>query len=151
MDQGLDGQGQVITEQQHLRCPPCLQVGFHDDGDIEQFREVPVPGLHLVDAGSDVLFNRLQFQVRLRQGFQRQPPAVFAPPALARILASIGEVQLGVMAQLGDEVQPRLCNRLQAGVVPQCAVVHEIDEAQIHPNQFQHGADAALQLCLERG
>jgi hypothetical protein len=54
------------------------------------------------------------------------------------------------MSQLGDKVQPRLCHRLKAGIVPQCAVVDEIDEAQIHPHQFQRGTDAALQLGLKR-
>ena len=108
-----------------------------------------MPGLHLVDAGSDVLFNRLRFQLRIRQCFQRQFLAVFAPLAFARILASIGEVQLGVMAQFGDQMQPRLGNRLQASVVAQRAVVHEIDDIQIDPDQFQRGTDAALQLRLK--
>ena len=84
-DQCLPGQGQVIAEQQHLRASPCLQVVFHDDDDIEQFGEVPVPCLRLVDTGSDVLFNRLRFQVRIRQRFQRQPFAVYARPPFARI------------------------------------------------------------------
>ena len=58
-DQGLPGQGQVIAKQQHLRASPCLQVVFHDDDDIEQFGEVLVPSLRLVDTGPDVLFHRI--------------------------------------------------------------------------------------------
>jgi hypothetical protein len=131
-DQGLGGQGQVVAEQQHLGAAPGLQVGFHDDGDIEQFREVLVPRPRLVDAGADVFFRCLCLQVRLRQRFQRQPFAVFAPPAFIRILAGIGEVQLGVMAQLGGEVQRRL------------------GDIQIDTDPFQRGTDAALQLGLER-
>ena len=67
---------------QYFRCPPCLQVGFYDDDDIGQLREVLVPGLHLVDADPNALFNRLRFQVRIRQCFQRQFLAVFAATAL---------------------------------------------------------------------
>ena len=48
-------------------------------------------------------------------------------------------------------MQPRWRNRLQAGIVPQCAIVHEISDAQIRLGQFQRGTDAALQLRLERG
>jgi phage tail protein X len=40
-------------------------------------------------------------------------------------------------------------SRLQAGIVPQCAVVHEINDIQIDPDQFQHGTHAALQLRLK--
>jgi len=83
-DQGLGGQAKSSLTAAPWRCARS-QAGLHDDGDIEQFREVPVPRLRLVDAGPDALFNRLRFQVRIRQCFQRQPFAVFAPLAFARI------------------------------------------------------------------
>jgi len=144
LDQGLPGQGQVIAKQQHLRAPPCLQVIFHDDDDIEQFGEVLVPCLRLVDTGPDVLFHCVRFHVRTLQRFQRQPLAVFAPLAFARIPARVGEVKLGVMAQFGDQMQPRLRNRLQAGIVPQCAVVHDTTRLKPTPTSFN---TARMQPC----
>ena len=61
-DQGIGGQGQVVAEQQHLGAAPGLQVGLHDDDDIQPLGEVPVPRLRLqvqkAQAGERLVVNR---------------------------------------------------------------------------------------------
>jgi len=57
--------------------PTCVPLTF-----MKSFGEVPVPDPRLVDAGSDVLFQRLRFQMRTRQRFRRQltrRPAATSP------------------------------------------------------------------------
>jgi hypothetical protein len=90
----------------------CFEIGFDDDDHIQRVSKQLVPHQHLVGTGLDTVLHRRSFEVLIWDASIVEFVAIFSARAEFLLRPLIGKVQGGIAAQLGNQMQRSLANRL---------------------------------------
>ncbi len=119
------------------------QVGLSDDDHIQRLLEFLVEQLRLVDTGLDVPLYRGLFEVVPREVVVIDLGAILAVGTPPGIGAGVGDVQRGIVPQLGNQVQMALPRHLQGVVVAEVPVEHQVGQRDDPSDQMQQGVEPA--------
>jgi site-specific DNA recombinase len=126
VDQLSLGQRQIAGEQDDVGASLGLPIGLDDDHDVELLAELLVQGDGLVNPGFDRAFGLGCFETGVRQVAIVEFGAVLAMRTMPLVRPVIEQVQGGVAAQLGNQLQARLADHLQRWVITKMTIHDQV-------------------------
>ena len=119
------------------------QVGLGDDDDMQRLRELLMEQVHLVDTGLHMPLHRRLFEVLHGEVGVIHLVAILAMRTSPSIGARVGEVQRGIVPQLGNQMELALPGHLQGVVVAEVPVEHHIGQRDHPGDQLEQGVEPA--------
>ena len=128
-----------------MRWGLCTQVGLDEEDDIQRLCKLLMQQLGLVHVGLDMPFHGGLLEVLLWHVGIIHFSAILATWPSPAIGAGVGEVQGGITAQLGNQVQMTLPRHLEGIVVAEVSVEDEVGQwdkpGDQVPQAVEHAGD----------
>ena len=136
-------QVQITAKQDDMGASLGAQVRLRDEDDIQRLRELLMEQWHLIDTGRHVPLARGLFEVWHWEVVVIDLVAIRAMGAPPGVGAGGGEVQRGIIPELGNQVQVGLPRHLQGVVVAKVPVQHHGGQGDHPGDQVQQGVEPA--------